>query len=582
MSVHRYANNPQSTLSGAVGAGDSSISVSSATGFPTLGKFTIIVDSEIMLVTGVSGTTFTVERGAEATAAVSHTNNSTVTQILTVDSFLNAHHFDVRAYGAVGDGTTDDASAFTAAIAAASDAGGGTVFVPPGTWKLGTAVQLLQGVSIRGAGHVATTLVGGEGTTTLKVVGTAPAATQINSFSIRDMTIKNGSTGAATHAILDLQYCSERAIQIKDVIIHGADFGCIGMRLYNSWGISIENVAFRSLPSTTYPALELRSTAGDGVSGHPMNTIRIDNCTWQEFGIGISLQNTADGSPGPLHALVINNPRFKNTTMGTSIGIIGNSNQIWNVNIIGGFFEDIARGIVCTGFNWHIDGAFFQHATTAISFEDGGKHIADNISFSSPTGNEIGTGCHFKSTLDEACELRNYHIVTGSAAFTVLANDATLLGAPFGIPPLSGAAHTQNAVLGAANRAVYVPVRITQAVLMTGVGYVVGNSAGNVSVALYSQSGSRLATSGSVACPAGGRATTAFTSGVYCPPGNYYLALSASDNTATFAQSEASGLTGVGLTRYQETAHPTPASATFAGITSANVVLIGRVDGSFF
>jgi hypothetical protein len=583
MSSYQYANNPSTTLAGAITAGATSISVASAADFPTKGKFTIIVDSEIMLVTGVAGTVWTVERGVEDTVAASHTNNTPVTGILTKGSFLDAHHFDVRNYGAVGDGSTDDSTAFQEAVSAASAAGGGVVFVPGGTWYLASTVALAQGVSLHGAGHDATTLLSGEGISAIQVVGTAPAGMQTNSFTIRDMTIKNGSTASGTQAILDLQYCSERAIQIKDLTIHGASHACIGIRLYNSWGISIENVAFRNLPSTTYPALELRSTAADGVNGHPMNTIRIDNCTWQEFGIGIALQNTDDASPGPIHAIVINNPRFKNTTMATgSYGIKGNSNQIWNVNIIGGFFEDIERGIVCTGFNWRIDGAFFQHATTAISFEDGGGHEAHNISFSSPTGNEIGTGVAFKATLDEACLLGRYTIVPGSLAFTVLSNAAGLLGAPVAVVPLAGVSQVQNANLSTANRGVYVPIELRQAVLITGVAITVGASAGNISVALYDASGTQLASSGSVACPAVGRASVSFASGVYCPPGNYYLALSASSTSATFAQSELTGGTGIGLCRYQDSAHPLPATATFAGITSNQPVVIGRVSGSYF
>ncbi len=42
--------------------------------------------------------------------------------------------FDVRAFGAVGDGTTVDTGAINQAIAAAASAGGGTVLLPPGTY----------------------------------------------------------------------------------------------------------------------------------------------------------------------------------------------------------------------------------------------------------------------------------------------------------------------------------------------------------------------------------------------------------------------------------------------------------------
>ena len=46
--------------------------------------------------------------------------------------------FDVKAFGAVGNGTTDDTAAIQAAIDAAAAAGGGTIYLPPGyAWKFG-------------------------------------------------------------------------------------------------------------------------------------------------------------------------------------------------------------------------------------------------------------------------------------------------------------------------------------------------------------------------------------------------------------------------------------------------------------
>ena len=43
-------------------------------------------------------------------------------------------NFDVKAYGATGDGRTLDTDAINRAIEAASAAGGGTVFLPAGTY----------------------------------------------------------------------------------------------------------------------------------------------------------------------------------------------------------------------------------------------------------------------------------------------------------------------------------------------------------------------------------------------------------------------------------------------------------------
>ncbi|MGW1873869.1 glycosyl hydrolase family 28-related protein [Streptomyces sp. NPDC001975] len=66
---------------------------------------------------------------------------------------------DVRAYGAVADGVTDCAPAINRAIAAAARAGGGTVTIPPGTFRIDGLVHLAYDhVVLRGAGSGRTTL----------------------------------------------------------------------------------------------------------------------------------------------------------------------------------------------------------------------------------------------------------------------------------------------------------------------------------------------------------------------------------------------------------------------------------------
>lgn len=66
---------------------------------------------------------------------------------------------DVTDYGAVPDGTTDCAPAINRAIAAAGRAGGGTVTVPPGTFRIDDVIRIGDsGVVLRGAGSGRTTL----------------------------------------------------------------------------------------------------------------------------------------------------------------------------------------------------------------------------------------------------------------------------------------------------------------------------------------------------------------------------------------------------------------------------------------
>ncbi|EST28054.1 hypothetical protein M878_23570 [Streptomyces roseochromogenus subsp. oscitans DS 12.976] len=66
---------------------------------------------------------------------------------------------DVTDYGAVPDGTTDCAPAINRAIAAAGRAGGGTVTIPPGTFRIDDVIRIGDSnVVLRGAGSDRTTL----------------------------------------------------------------------------------------------------------------------------------------------------------------------------------------------------------------------------------------------------------------------------------------------------------------------------------------------------------------------------------------------------------------------------------------
>lgn len=83
MTTEQFTNASSSTLVGAITNVATTLVVASATSFPTLPQFRIIVDSEIMIVTAISGTTFTVTRGQEGTTASSHANSVAVVHIIT-------------------------------------------------------------------------------------------------------------------------------------------------------------------------------------------------------------------------------------------------------------------------------------------------------------------------------------------------------------------------------------------------------------------------------------------------------------------------------------------------------------------
>ncbi|MBN9629395.1 MAG: twin-arginine translocation signal domain-containing protein [Actinobacteria bacterium] len=66
--------------------------------------------------------------------------------------------FNVQDYGAAGNGTHDDTAAIQSAITAAQAAGGGTVYLPSGTYKT-TSTLLISGASMTVAGEGASSVI---------------------------------------------------------------------------------------------------------------------------------------------------------------------------------------------------------------------------------------------------------------------------------------------------------------------------------------------------------------------------------------------------------------------------------------
>ena len=139
--------------------------------------------SEIIAVTNVSGTTWTVTRGAETTTPVAHTTGFTIDQVVTTGFLGNVQTSlsvlsPIFSGGADPTGTNDSSAAFQAALNAVPSTGG-VVGVPPGVYKVGTAltVPVLQ-TYIAGAGRAATQINSYVTGDCIRAYGTATANSQ--------------------------------------------------------------------------------------------------------------------------------------------------------------------------------------------------------------------------------------------------------------------------------------------------------------------------------------------------------------------------------------------------------------------
>jgi len=150
------------------------------------------------------------------------------------------------------------------------------------------------------------------------------------------------------------------------------------------------------------------------------------------------------------------------------------------------------------------------------------------------------------------------------------------------LPPWGMSSRTTGG-LGANNRCIYWPIVVPKACTITGIRYRVGaTGGGNLSVALYDETlATRLATSGSVAVPGTGLQTTSFGTPAAVAAGRYWLALSAASTATTFNRADDTGTATPALAKFQDTAHPAPASGSvsLAGDTVVAPNAIGIISG---
>jgi hypothetical protein len=106
-------------------------------------------NSEVVQVTTVSTDTLTIVRAQLGTSAQTVAIGWRITATVYAEH-LNFGFYNVKTYGAVGNGVTNDAVAIQSAINAASTAGGGTVYLPQGTYKVVSAARTDATVSYTG------------------------------------------------------------------------------------------------------------------------------------------------------------------------------------------------------------------------------------------------------------------------------------------------------------------------------------------------------------------------------------------------------------------------------------------------
>jgi hypothetical protein len=234
-----------------------------------------------------------------------------VTHILTAASLLGASGvFDVRAFGAKGDGSTDDTAAVQAAIDAAA-VSGGMVWLAPGTYLCGTIV-LKSKVHVVGSGYEVSILKLKAGTN----------ASLLKGANFDTLTGSDSHAGIAQWSLQDLTVDGNRANNTAGCGIQVYGFGFtlrnIRVRDCDDHGIYSEWANYASYPDPCYDLFEahvenvsVHMCDGDGIRwAGPSDTNWFGVRIWEVSGHGLYIMPHGQARATNIHVFAVGHSCF--------------------------------------------------------------------------------------------------------------------------------------------------------------------------------------------------------------------------------------------------------------------------------
>jgi hypothetical protein len=197
--------------------------------------------------------------------------------------------YNVKDHGATGNGSTDDTTAIQNTINLASAAGGGTVFLPPGTYVVtpssGAALTVPSNVTVRGASRKASILKKSANGILIAMSGPstdATGATHNRYSSLQDLSL-NGNN--LTGLLVQCYYADN--LLFRDVYFQNCLDICVeGVELWDSRFYNCVWESSGGAASSTTPNVMLRNSnasSGFGYSADNTNQIVFHACRWEDF-----------------------------------------------------------------------------------------------------------------------------------------------------------------------------------------------------------------------------------------------------------------------------------------------------------
>lgn len=333
-------------------------------------------------------------------------------------NFIDAAN--VRHWGALGDGATDDTAAISNAVAYASTTSG-HVFIPAGTFLVSTNIKLLDNITFYGVGSDSIIkLASAKNTDILRNSDWTNGNTNIYIHSLfldgnraNQSTVVGDGPGQSLITLVNSRYCRISHVVGKSPYLHGIEVGVQDLT------VNTNNQASRDI---TIDNCEFYDFGDDGITTHFSERISISQCvlhdgagTYSSSSNGIEVD---DGSSDVTIAgcIAFNNVRAVQikghedriaAQFVTITGLLSVSNEVGIGLVHSGTNQTTAEQVVISGCSMH------ANSGAAINLEGYSKvNISDCILsaeeselgvflYGSPTNpvREISiTGCKFQNT----------------------------------------------------------------------------------------------------------------------------------------------------------------------------------------
>jgi len=237
---------------------------------------------------------------------------------IVAQSSLNSQSFNVKDFGAVGNGTVDDAVAIQKTLNAANSAGGGTVYFPTGNYLIKTTLIPYSNLQIIGSGE----------SSVLKFVFPAYSQTKKvfygwifrnqKNVTFRNIAMNGGATQFDSNPVnVDgayhiIYFNPESDNSVQDIIIERCHFSYSFDSAIQSYGRSADKYPHPITNRVNILNCQFRDTGAHGVGMNEWHNSMVINCDFENVGRKIMIKGYGSGmavdvSAGSENVVIINN-----------------------------------------------------------------------------------------------------------------------------------------------------------------------------------------------------------------------------------------------------------------------------------